>query len=94
MLSCLLKKALSTIKQTNIKIENKCNNVYFRAVMYRQKYLTNDRFDNFYLTYKLLEVDVRRQKMGHVEVGFIGGGNRSTRTKSLTCRKSLTNFIT
>ena len=64
----LLKKALSTIKQTNIKIENKCNNVYFRAVMYRQKYLTNDRFDNFYLTYKLLEVDVRRQKMGHESI--------------------------
>ena len=64
----LLKKALSTIKQTNIKIENKCNSVYFRAVMYRQKYLTNDRFDNFYLTYKLLEVDVRRQKMGHESI--------------------------
>jgi hypothetical protein len=36
--------------------------------MYRQKYLTNDRFDNFYLTYKLLEVDVRRQKMGHESI--------------------------
>jgi hypothetical protein len=27
-------------------------------------------------------------------VSFIGGGNRSTRRKSPTCRKSLTNFIT
>ena len=27
-------------------------------------------------------------------VSFIGGGNRSTRRKPLTCRKSLTNFIT
>ena len=25
---------------------------------------------------------------------FIGGGNRSTQRKPLTCRKSLTNFIT
>jgi len=25
---------------------------------------------------------------------FIGGGNRSTRRKPLTCPKSLTNFIT
>jgi len=29
-----------------------------------------------------------------VAVSFIGGGNRSTRRKPLTCRKSLTNFIT
>ena len=28
-----------------------------------------------------------------VAVSFIGGGNRSTRRKSPTCRKSLTNFI-
>jgi len=27
-------------------------------------------------------------------VSFIGGGNRSTRRKPPTCRKSLTNFIT
>jgi len=27
-------------------------------------------------------------------VSFIGGGNRSTRRKPTTCRKSLTNFIT
>jgi len=27
-------------------------------------------------------------------VSFIGGGNRSTRRKPLTCRKLLTNFIT
>ena len=27
-------------------------------------------------------------------VSFIGGGNQSTRRKPLTCRKSLTNFIT
>ena len=27
-------------------------------------------------------------------VRFIGGGNKSTRRKSPTCRKSLTNFIT
>jgi len=29
-----------------------------------------------------------------VAVTFIGGGNRSTRRKPPTCRKSLTNFIT
>jgi len=29
-----------------------------------------------------------------VAVCFIGGGNRSTRRKLLTCHKSLTNFIT
>jgi hypothetical protein len=29
-----------------------------------------------------------------VEVSFIGGGNRRTRRKPTTCRKSLTNFIT
>ena len=29
-----------------------------------------------------------------VEVRFIGGGNRSSRRKSMTCRKSLTNLIT
>jgi hypothetical protein len=29
-----------------------------------------------------------------VDVSFIGGGNRSTRRKPPTCRKSLTNFIT
>ena len=29
-----------------------------------------------------------------VAVRFIGGGNRSTLRKPLTCRKSLTNFIT
>ena len=29
-----------------------------------------------------------------VVVNFIGGGNRSTRRKSQTCRKSLTIFIT
>ena len=29
-----------------------------------------------------------------VLVSFIGGGNRRTRRKSPTCRKSLTNFIT
>jgi len=28
-----------------------------------------------------------------VAVSFIGGGNRSTRRKPPTCRKSLTNFI-
>jgi hypothetical protein len=27
-------------------------------------------------------------------VGFIDGGNRNTQRKPLTCRKSLTNFIT
>jgi len=27
-----------------------------------------------------------------VAVSFIGGGNRSTRRKTPTCRKSLTNF--
>ena len=27
-------------------------------------------------------------------VSFIGGGSRTTRRKTLTCRKSLTNFIT
>jgi hypothetical protein len=26
-------------------------------------------------------------------VSFIGGGNQSTRRKTLTCRKSLTDFI-
>jgi hypothetical protein len=29
-----------------------------------------------------------------VAVSFIGGGNRSTRRKPLTCHKSMTNFIT
>jgi len=29
-----------------------------------------------------------------VVVSFIGGGNRITRRKPTTCRKSLTNFIT
>ena len=29
-----------------------------------------------------------------LEVSFIGGGNRSTLRKPLTCRKSVTNFIT
>ena len=29
-----------------------------------------------------------------VVVNFIGGGNRNTRRKPPTCRKSLTNFIT
>ena len=29
-----------------------------------------------------------------VAVSFIGGGNRRTRRKPPTCRKSLTNFIT
>jgi len=29
-----------------------------------------------------------------VEVSFVGGGNRNTRRKPPTCRKSLTNFIT
>jgi hypothetical protein len=29
-----------------------------------------------------------------VAVSFIGEGNQSTRRKPLTCRKSLTNFIT
>ena len=29
-----------------------------------------------------------------VAVSFIGGGSQSTRKKPLTCRKSLTNFIT
>jgi len=29
-----------------------------------------------------------------VAVSFIGGGNRSTRRKPPTCRKSLANFIT
>jgi len=29
-----------------------------------------------------------------VAVSFNGGGNRSTRRKPPTCRKSLTNFIT
>jgi len=29
-----------------------------------------------------------------VAVSFIDGGNRRTRRKPLTCRKSLTNFIT
>ena len=29
-----------------------------------------------------------------VAVSFIGGGNRSTRRKPSTCRKSLRNFIT
>ena len=30
----------------------------------------------------------------HLAVSFIGGGNRSIWRKSLTCHKSLTNFIT
>jgi hypothetical protein len=30
----------------------------------------------------------------NVAVSFIGGGNWSSRRKPLTCRKSLTNFIT
>jgi len=29
-----------------------------------------------------------------VAVSFIGGGNRSTQRKPLTCHKSFTNFIT
>jgi len=29
-----------------------------------------------------------------VAVSFLGGGNRSTRRKPLTCYKSMTNFIT
>jgi hypothetical protein len=29
-----------------------------------------------------------------VAVSFIGGGNQSSQRKPLTCRKSLTNFIT
>jgi len=29
-----------------------------------------------------------------VAVSFIDGGNRSTRRKQMTCRKSMTNFIT
>jgi len=29
-----------------------------------------------------------------VAVSFIGGGNRTTRRKPSTCRKSLTSFIT
>ena len=31
---------------------------------------------------------------GFVNMYFIGGGNQSARRKPLTCRKSLTNFIT
>jgi hypothetical protein len=41
---------------------------------------------------------IRRHFLQYVSyimaVSFIGGGNRSTRRKPPTCRKSLTNFIT
>jgi hypothetical protein len=41
----------------------------------------NGTFNNIYISYIMA-------------VSFIDGGNRRTRRKSPTCRKSLTNFIT
>ncbi|XP_052098978.1 DC-STAMP domain-containing protein 2-like [Mytilus californianus] len=38
--------------------------VFIKAVIYRQKYLSSDKFDNYYLTYKVQEVDQRRKQMG------------------------------
>ncbi|CAG2196969.1 unnamed protein product [Mytilus edulis] len=35
-----------------------------KAVLYRQKYLNSDKFDNYYLTFKVQEVDQRRKQMG------------------------------
>lgn len=32
--------------------------------MYRKKYRSNDRFDNFYLTYKIRDVEERRLELG------------------------------
>lgn len=40
--------------------------MYFpsRALVYRRKYRTNDRFDNYYLTLKLRDVEERRKERG------------------------------
>jgi len=45
---------------------------------------------------KPLSQSIPLQKTSKIweEISFIGGGKRSTPRKPLTCRKSLTNFIT
>ena len=45
-----------------------------------------DEFMVFHATFNNISVYIE-------DVSFIGGGNRSTRRKPMTCRKSLTNFI-
>jgi hypothetical protein len=47
----------------------------------KQESLTNSLYNKKYFSYIVV-------------VSFIGGGNRSTRRKQPTCRKSLTNFTT
>ena len=40
------------------------NFVCFRSILYRRKYLSNDRFDNFYITYRVRQIDEKRTKLG------------------------------
>ncbi|CAH1790156.1 unnamed protein product [Owenia fusiformis] len=37
--------------------------LFVKAILYRKKYLTQDKFDNFYLTFNLRDIDERREEM-------------------------------
>ena len=37
-------------------------------MLYRHKYVTSDRFDNFYITYDLRDIDERRKELGRESI--------------------------
>ena len=39
-----------------------CGPCLFRAYSYKRRYMSQDRFDNFYVTYNLLEIDNKREE--------------------------------
>jgi hypothetical protein len=57
------------------------------------KNLIKNQFDGWFGLWCLMPLSTISQ-LYHGHPSFIGGGNQSTQRKPLTCRKSLTNFIT
>ncbi|XP_074653206.1 DC-STAMP domain-containing protein 2-like [Tubulanus polymorphus] len=47
--------------------------IVVKAIIYRHKYCTNDRFDNRYLSFYLRDIDERRSEIGHSTIFPLSG---------------------
>ena len=96
-------------KEINLSLESYINLLLDNLIKNRYRYLLDLFFTihtNIYISPKiktdkhliLIRVRVFNITFNNISViswqSFIGGGKRSTQKKSLTCHKSLTNFIT
>jgi len=83
----------SSVPGDNLHVPDEVTDKYYHVRLYRVHLVMGRDIFSGYRVYGA-ERHFQQHFSNIVAISFIGGGNQSTRRKSPTCHKSMTNFIT